>query len=65
MLTRSVIADGIDPLRASRIFEAFYSTKASGLGMGLSISRAIIEQHGGQLWAVPNDGPRTTFHFTV
>ena len=56
---------GIDPQRASRIFEAFYSTKASGLGMGLSISHSIIEQHGGRLWAVANDGPGTTFYFTV
>jgi signal transduction histidine kinase len=56
---------GIDPQRASRIFDAFYSTKVTGLGMGLSISRSIIEQHGGRLWAVPNDGPGTTFHFTV
>jgi PAS domain S-box-containing protein len=56
---------GIDPQRAPRIFEAFYSTKASGLGMGLSISRSIIEQHGGRLWAAPNDGPGMTFHFTV
>jgi signal transduction histidine kinase len=56
---------GIDPQRAPRIFEAFYSTKASGLGMGLSISKSIIEQHGGRLWAVPNDGPGSTFHFIV
>jgi PAS domain S-box-containing protein len=56
---------GIDPQRATQMFEPFYSTKASGLGMGLSISRSIIGQHGGQLWAVPNDGPGTTFHFVV
>jgi PAS domain S-box-containing protein len=56
---------GIDPQRASRIFEPFYSTKANGLGMGLSISRSIVEQHGGRLWVVPNDGPGTTFHFIV
>jgi signal transduction histidine kinase len=56
---------GIDPQVADRIFEAFYTTKRSGLGMGLSISRSIVEQHGGRLWAVPNDGPGTTFQFTV
>ena len=56
---------GIDPQLADRIFEAFYTTKRSGMGMGLSISRSIVEQHGGRLWAVPNDGPGTTFHFTL
>ena len=56
---------GIDPQLAPRIFEAFYSTKRGGMGMGLSISRSIIEQHGGKLWVVPHDGPGTTFHFTV
>jgi len=56
---------GIDPQLAPRVFEAFYTTKRGGLGMGLSISRSIVEQHGGQLWAVPNDGPGTTFQFTV
>ena len=56
---------GIDPQVAPRMFEPFYTTKSSGLGMGLSISRSIVEQHDGRLWAVPNDGPGTTFHFTV
>jgi PAS domain S-box-containing protein len=56
---------GIDPQLAPRMFEAFYTTKRAGLGMGLSISRSIVEQHGGRLWAVPNDGPGTTFQFTV
>jgi signal transduction histidine kinase len=56
---------GIDPQAADRIFEPFYTTKTSGIGMGLSISRSIVEQHGGRLWAVANDGPGTTFQFTV
>src|SRR5829696_231430 len=56
---------GIDPQQSSRMFDAFYTTKPHGMGMGLSISRTIVEQHGGRLWAVPNDGPGTTFRFTV
>jgi signal transduction histidine kinase len=56
---------GIDPDLASRIFDAFYTTKPGGMGMGLSISRSIVEQHGGRLWAVPNDGHGTTFHLII
>jgi signal transduction histidine kinase len=48
-----------------RIFDAFYSSKKDGLGMGLSISRSIINAHGGELWATSNDGPGATLHFTL
>jgi C4-dicarboxylate-specific signal transduction histidine kinase len=56
---------GLDPEHASRIFEAFFSTKPGGLGMGLAISRSIVEAHGGRLRAIPNDGAGTTLHFTL
>lgn len=50
---------------AERIFEAFFTTKPQGSGMGLSISRRIIESHGGRLWASPNPGEGATFQFTL
>jgi PAS domain S-box-containing protein len=56
---------GIETDDLDQIFQPFYSTKPTGMGMGLSISRRIIEAHGGRLWAVPNDGPGSTFKFTV
>jgi PAS domain S-box-containing protein len=56
---------GIDPENLDHLFEAFYTTKPQGLGMGLAISRSIIESHGGRLWAIPNDGPGATFQFTL
>jgi len=56
---------GIDPDKMHRMFDAFFTTKPSGMGMGLSISRSIIEAHGGRLWASPNAGPGTTFQFSL
>ena len=56
---------GLDPNTMGRIFDPFYTTKASGMGMGLSISRSIVQNHGGRLWATANDGPGTSFHFTL
>ena len=56
---------GIDPQLMSRMFDAFFTTKPGGLGMGLSISRSIVEQHGGRLCLVPNDGPGTTVQFVI
>jgi C4-dicarboxylate-specific signal transduction histidine kinase len=56
---------GLAAASRDRMFDAFFSTKPHGLGMGLSISRSIIEAHGGQLWATANDGPGATLHFTI
>ena len=56
---------GLDPQDMDRIFDTFFTTKSSGMGMGLAISRSIIEAHGGRLWAAVNPGPGATFHFTL
>lgn len=56
---------GFDPQTMDKLFEAFYSTKNDGMGVGLSVSRSIIENHQGRLWAVLNDGPGATFSFSV
>ena len=56
---------GIDAQSANKLFDAFYTTKADGMGIGLSVSRSIIESHHGRLWATPNDGPGATFAFSI
>ena len=56
---------GLDQQNPNRIFDAFVSTKEGGVGLGLSISRTIIEAHGGKLWATQNEGPGATFWFTL
>ncbi|HJV84167.1 MAG TPA: ATP-binding protein [Noviherbaspirillum sp.] len=56
---------GLDPQYQGTIFDAFYTTKPTGMGMGLTISRSIIESHGGRLWVTPNEGPGATFRFTL
>src|SRR5260221_342568 len=56
---------GLDPQAMDRLFEAFYTTKNDGMGMGLSVSRSIIERHHDRLWAAPNDGPGATFSFSI
>jgi signal transduction histidine kinase len=56
---------GLPVDQAERIFDAFFTTKPHGTGMGLSISRRIIESHGGRLWASPNAGRGAIFQFTL
>jgi PAS domain S-box-containing protein len=56
---------GLTPEAADKIFQAFYTTKTDGMGIGLSISRSIIEAHQGRLWASLNDGPGCTFSFAI
>lgn len=56
---------GLEPHVVDKLFDAFYTTKPDGMGMGLSVSRSIIESHHGRLWPVPNDGPGVTFSFSI
>jgi len=56
---------GVDPESMNRLLDAFYTTKSDGMGIGLSVSCSIIERHHGRLWAESNDGPGTTFSFSI
>jgi PAS domain S-box-containing protein len=56
---------GLEPESKEKLFDAFYTTKSMGMGMGLAISRSIVENHGGRLWAESNAGPGATFLFTI
>jgi two-component system, LuxR family, sensor kinase FixL len=67
-MVRITVADtgsGISPDVASQLFQPFVTTKQQGMGVGLSICRTIVESHGGQIWAEPNPGGGTVFHFTL
>jgi signal transduction histidine kinase len=56
---------GFESQEVERLFDAFYTTKSGGMGIGLSVSRSIIESHKGRLWATPNGGPGATFSFSL
>jgi PAS domain S-box-containing protein len=56
---------GLDPQSAEKMFDAFYTTKTEGMGVGLAVSRSIIENHDGRLWATANDGPGATVSFSI
>jgi signal transduction histidine kinase len=56
---------GFEPQEMDKFFDAFHTTKSDGMGIGLSVSRSIIESHHGRLWAAPNEGPGATFSCSI
>jgi signal transduction histidine kinase len=64
-LTVRDVGVGLDGESMNKLFDAFFTTKIDGMGIGLSVSRSIIERHHGRLWAEPNDGPGATFAFAI
>jgi PAS domain S-box-containing protein len=64
-LTVRDVGVGLDRQSMDRLFDAFYTTKSGGMGIGLSVSRSIIESHRGRIWAAPNEGPGATFAFSI
>jgi signal transduction histidine kinase len=65
LVTIADAGGGIDPANSERVFDAFFTTKPEGLGIGLSICRSIVEAHGGRLWASPNEPRGSIFSFTL
>jgi C4-dicarboxylate-specific signal transduction histidine kinase len=65
LVTVSDSGTGLEPTSLDRLFDAFYTTKVDGMGMGLAISQNIIEAHGGRLWATPNLPQGATFQFRL
>ena len=65
MVSVSDTGVGLPPQQADQIFNAFFTTKPHGTGMGLRISRSIVESHGGRLWAADNSPRGASFHFTL
>jgi signal transduction histidine kinase len=65
LISISDTGPGVPAERVGQIFEAFFTTKASGIGMGLPISRSIIESHGGRLWVEAATGGGAAFHFLL
>src|SRR5208337_1778965 len=65
LISGSDSGSGVPADVSERIFEAFFTTKPQGTGMGLSVSRRIVESHGGRLWASPNGGRGAVFQFTL
>ncbi|WP_169747046.1 sensor histidine kinase [Edaphobacter aggregans] len=65
MISVSDTGVGLPPEGTGRIFDAFYTTKPQGTGMGLAITRSIVESHGGRVWVTANEGAGATFHFTL